>query len=366
MKLRSRQRRSAWSVALPSAAPPVVLLSLLAACAPESAPLPAAAAVDAAVSVAPPAPLYQALYDAPPLGGGGAAGAQVRLLLWLRYVELRPEQLEMLASARAVVVDRTARIEAAELAEQQQQLAAEAPLYDTLLAGLSAGLPPDDAQLTAAGAALLELRQGTTNTDGTSSEGSDAARLRARADGVRAALDSLQPLLQALDPEQQARLGEATFVLRGQLDPIANPGDFNALVGTTWEPGQNAVLGRGSSAWSNQPNNLAGLWADAPPLEGPALQEARREALLYLLVLDPELDAAITIAKGWPATAATAAPPAGDQPGAPPPGSPVAPPPGSPVAPPPGSPVAPPPRSPSAPAPGTPAAPTPLLPGTGG
>ena len=227
-----------------------------------------------------------------------------------------------------------------------------------MLTGLSAGLPPDDPQLTAAGAALLELRQGAP--DGTA-EGSDAARLRMRADGVRAVLDSLQPLLQALDPAQQARLGEATFVLRGRLDPIANPGDFNALVGTTWEPGQNAVLGRGSSAWSNQPMNLAGLWADAPPLEGPALHEARREALLYLLVLDPALDAAINIALAWPA----AAPPTDALPG----GAPAGPggvEPGSPAAPPPGTPAAPPPGTPAAPPPGTPAAPTPLLPGTGG
>ena len=124
MKLRSQRRRSAT----PGAALCAATLLLLAGCAPEPVPLPAAAAVDAAIAAAPPAPLYQALYDAPPIGGGGAAGAQVRLLLWLRYVELRPEQLQQLGEARAVVVERTARIEAAEAAEVLRRSAAEAPL----------------------------------------------------------------------------------------------------------------------------------------------------------------------------------------------------------------------------------------------
>ena len=48
---------------------------------------------------------------------------------------------------------------------------------------------------------------------------------------------------------------------------------------------------------STAPLNIGGLWSDEPQLEGGALHEARREVLLYLILLEPGLAPAIKTAK---------------------------------------------------------------------
>ena len=52
--------------------------------------------------------------------------------------------------------------------------------------------------------------------------------------------------------------------------------------------------------WARAPLNIGGLWSDEPPAEGGALHEARREVLLYLILLEPglkpALDAALALA----------------------------------------------------------------------
>ena len=95
----------------------------------------------------------------------------------------------------------------------------------------------------------------------------------------------------------QALLADAVFFLRNRLDPVGNPGDFRALVGSIYDPGQYAVLTRGSSDWARAPLNIGGLWSDEPQLEGGALHEARREVLLYLILLEPGLAPAIKTAR---------------------------------------------------------------------
>ena len=95
----------------------------------------------------------------------------------------------------------------------------------------------------------------------------------------------------------ESLLGDAVFFLRNRLDPIGNPGDFRALVGTIYDPGQYSVLTRGSSDWARAPLNIGALWSDEPPIEGGALHEARREVLLYLILLEEGLNEAIEAAR---------------------------------------------------------------------
>ena len=92
-------------------------------------------------------------------------------------------------------------------------------------------------------------------------------------------------------------MADALFILRSQLDPVANPEDYRSLVGTTYEPGQYAVLTRGTGEGAREPLNIGALWTDDGELTGYALHEARREVLLYLLLMEPGLEEAIPRAK---------------------------------------------------------------------
>ena len=89
---------------------------------------------------------------------------------------------------------------------------------------------------------------------------------------------------------------DALFFLRHHLDPIANPKDFSALIGTTYEPGQYAVLVRGTNDIARESMNIGGLWTDDGELTGQTLHEAKREAILYLILLEPALEEALRVA----------------------------------------------------------------------
>ena len=81
-----------------------------------------------------------------------------------------------------------------------------------------------------------------------------------------------------------------------QLDPVGNPKDFSMLIGNTFEPGQYAILLKGTSELAQQSGNIGGLWSDEPELTGRVLHEAQREVVLYLALLEPALEEAIRAA----------------------------------------------------------------------
>ena len=76
---------------------------------------------------------------------------------------------------------------------------------------------------------------------------------------------------------------------------LAIPGSFRTLVGSTYDPGQYAVLTRGTGEAATQPLNIGALWSDDPELEENTLHEAQREVLL-LALMEPGLDEAIAAA----------------------------------------------------------------------
>jgi hypothetical protein len=103
-----------------------------------------------------------------------------------------------------------------------------------------------------------------------------------------------------LTVEQEAHLSDALIFLRHRLDPYANPGDFNALVGTLFTPGDYATLTRGSFDVEQDQWDLAGLWVEAEDREPgrPWFADLRRELLIYLVLLEPALPEALEIAQG--------------------------------------------------------------------
>ena len=77
------------------------------------------------------------------------------------------------------------------------------------------------------------------------------------------------------------------YFLRHKLDPVGNPQDFSALVGNTYEPGQYAVLTRGTGQLAQQSLHFGGLWTDDKETAGQKLHEVRREVILYFILLEP-------------------------------------------------------------------------------
>jgi hypothetical protein len=256
-------------------------------CIPEPLPLPTEAAVQALDRDVQP-PLYQMLYDAPALPGSKALQQRVRILIWLKHLQLDTSQLSRLEELRGVSRERGRRIHVAEEALAQRWEPQENGVYTRLWDGIIAGTSLDDPAMGKLTEELREMRAGGER---------EREMLKLRLQGIRAVLEAQRPFLATLSPTQEALLADAVFFLRNRLDPIGNPGDFRALVGSIYDPGQYAVLTRGNSEWARAHLNIGALWSDAPPVEGGALHEARREVLLYLILMEPGLREAIAAAK---------------------------------------------------------------------
>lgn len=262
-------------------------------CDPEPLPLPTVAEVQALDRSLEP-PLYQLLYDAPLLPVDDPAGGRLRMLIWLRQMAMSAEQLDRLEALRSLAADRVRSIEQREREVEASYAAAQAAEHEALWAGLSRGVPVEAPELQIHVEALRELRRGGKR---------ERELISLRLDGIRSILDAERELLQSLTPRQEQLMSDAVFFLRRRLDPIGTPGDFRTLVGTTYEPGQYAVLTRGLSEGLSGPLDIGGLWADEPSLEGHALHEARREVLLLMALLEPGLDEAIAAARSAPGAA---------------------------------------------------------------
>ena len=271
---------------------PILIFSLLASialssCTPEARPLPTEKAIEDLDRAQQP-PLYQLLYDVPALPSFGQRQQRVRILIWLRHLELSDSQLARLDELRLLSADRRSRIQEAEEEAAKRWEGEETKIYDKIWVSLSEGNAVDASGMAPFTHELKEMRSGGER---------ERELLKLRLQGIRAVFEAQREFLQTLTPKQEALLADAVFFLRNRLDPIGNPGDFRALVGTIYDPGQYAVLTRGSSDWARAPLNIGGLWSDEPTVEGGALHEARREVLLFLILLEPALDEAIQAAR---------------------------------------------------------------------
>ncbi|MFZ5475448.1 MAG: hypothetical protein ACOZNI_01630 [Myxococcota bacterium] len=281
-----------------------VLLACVAspACAPDPMPLPAEAA--AAVERAVEPPLYRKLYDYAFLPEVQHREQRVRLLVWLRYVGFNRYQLDLLEELAAKVAREREEVAAAQAALVAEHEPAVGAVYDRLWEAMLAGAPDPD--LVAIGNEL----------DGVRLREADLLELRARS--VRTVFELEQPLLRTLTPQQEAMIADATFLLRHRLDPYANPGDFQALVGTVWTAGEYGVLSKPTFDPGEDHLDVGGLWSAADEERAP-FPDVRREVVIYMVALEPALPEAIAAAKELRAKAGVAEPPApgaGGQPGA--------------------------------------------------
>lgn len=268
-------------------------------CSADPRPLPTEEAIENLDRNAQP-PLYQLLYDIPALPAFGINEQRVRILIWLQHLALSQSQLNRLDELRSLADNRRERIQRAEEEASARWRNEESKVYEAIWSHIKAGKAIDDPDMAAFTHELKEMRSGGER---------ERELLKLRLQGIRAVFEAQRDFLATLSPTQEALLADAVFFLRNRLDPIGNPGDFRALVGTIYDPGQYSVLTRGSSDWARAPLNIGGLWSDEPQLEGGALHEARREVLLYLILLEPALAESIAAAGELSERAAEAAAP---------------------------------------------------------
>ncbi len=266
---------------------------------------PPAEGSPAAAPAATEPPLYQLLYDAPLLPEARPAQQRARMLVWLRHMAFSAAQLDRLEQTRAAVVARQAALERREAEIAARTLQDEERAWSAIAAMLSQGVPVDAPELQQHVDALRELRAGGAR---------ERELLSARLEGIRAALDAQAELLRSLTPRQEQLLSDAVFFLRHRLDPVAHPGDFRAIVGTVYEPGQYAVLTRGLTDGLHEPLDIGGLWGEPDDPKGHPLHDAKREVILLLALIEPGMAEALEAARALAAA-----------PGAPPPGPPAAP-----------------------------------------
>jgi hypothetical protein len=237
-------------------------------------------------------PLYQMLYDYAFLPEVQHAEQRVRILIWLKRVGLGDYQLSSLKVLSEWVVAEHLRLE-----ELQREIVSNyepklLPTYETLWEGLQQGMELDDPALEEASQQLLVDKLQSSR---------EAELFQQRVQGITGILDRAREWMRELSPSQEIPFTDALFFLRHRLDPYANPGDFQSLVGTIFVAGDWGTLTRGAEGFRQNRDhlNLGGLWSEAAmeDLDGPIFNDARREIVLYMILLEPALGEAIDAAR---------------------------------------------------------------------
>ena len=244
--------------------------------------------------------LYQMLYDYAFLPEVQYAEQRVRILIWLKRMGLVDYQLASLKELSEWVQTEHARVEALHneiVAEYEPKLV---PVYDTLWEGLTSGAELEDSALEEAARMLLVEKLQSSREE---------ELFQQRTQAIALILERCRDWLSGLRQEQEVPFGDSLFFLRHRLDPYANPGDFQSLIGTIFVAGDWGTLTRGAESF--QPDrdhlNLGGLWSETARenLEGPVFNDIRRESVLYMILMEPAMSEAIDGARSALAAASS-------------------------------------------------------------
>ena len=231
-------------------------------------------------------PAYQLIYETQSMTSVDSNQQRVRILLWLKRMNCNISQLQKLEELRVVAQEKILQLQAIETQKEKVSQETYTPLFNRLWDLMRTGIELDDPQVQEIVTALQNSR----------SIEEDTPSLDARLETIKSIIEAEETFLRSLSPEQESTIVDALYFLRYQLDPIGNPTDFSLLIGNTFEPGQYAILLKGTSELAQQSGNIGGLWSDEPELTGRVLHEAKREVVLYLTLLEPSLEEAIRAA----------------------------------------------------------------------
>lgn len=248
--------------------------------------------------------LYQLLYAGEVSDAAHDHGQRVRMLAWLRAMNLQDDAfMELLELGHRVQEEaRADRDERAALAARE--LAVLGPVYTALEAALAD--PTTTAEQLQAHSQALAEAQATL--------ASEAERHAAQRERIHSMLLGTRAWLGARTHDERLAAGTCRFVLMEHASPLTNPGAYAGLVGMVWDRGDFSALQAGEEARLNGPLDIGGLYAlehlRAPP-SGYMAQSAR-EGLLLLALLDPAfVPAAETLARTRGLLAPPQPPPAG-------------------------------------------------------
>ncbi len=228
--------------------------------------------------------LYRKLYDYAFLPAVQYSEQRVRLRIWLHYMQFNRYQFGLLDELSAKTNREYADVERRQHEIIDQREPEVAAVYDELWAGMDRGASEAELSSIAAKLDTVHVRE--------------AELLDLRSRSVRTLFDAQEPFLRSLTPQQEIWFSDAIFALRHRLDPYANPGDFNALVGTVYVAGAFGSLSRTTFDPNEDHLNIGGLWSENPEkLTGPHFQNARRDVILYMLLLEPAFGEALTAAE---------------------------------------------------------------------
>ena len=244
--------------------------------------------------------LYQMLYDYAFLPEVQYAEQRVRILIWLKRLGLVDYQLASLKELAEWVQTEHARVEGLHqeiITEYEPKLV---PVYDTLWDGLTGGKPLEDPALEEAARVLLVEKLQSSRQE---------ELFQKRTQAIAVILERCREWLSGLRQEQEIPFGDSLFFLRHRLDPYANPGDFQSLIGTIFVAGDWGTLTRGAESYKPGRDhlNLGGLWSETAreDLDGPVFNDIRRESVLYMILLEPAVGEAIDGARAALAAAAS-------------------------------------------------------------
>ncbi len=274
----------------------VFLLTAAGCAVPPEAPPSAAAVAAVELDRGTLPPLYRQLYDYAFLPAVQAKEQRVRLRIFLQTLDFDLYQLGLLEELHGFAQREFASV-AAKNAEITGAYEPEiAAVYEELWAAMDRGA--SEAELGLIGEKLVRVKD------------READLLALRATSVRTVLDQEATFLGTLTPRQDTLFADAIFALRHRLDPWANAGDFRELVGTVYVAGEFGTLTRPTYTADDDHLNIGGLWSPEPEkLAGPYFQDARREVILYMLLLEPTLPEALAAARADRSRTATGTPP---------------------------------------------------------
>ena len=262
----------------------MILLSLLIwGCGNDPIAMPTKKQIDQERGFTKPSPLYQLLYESQPLPKPSSDQQRVRILIWLQKLEFSDDQIRFLSELQKEIQNRKEEVIQKEREASDKLVELETPIYNTLWDALKEGK-----NLKNQSDSIAKLRAVRSQDPAL-----DIQKLRI--DSIRSIFEAQNSFLQTLSPEQEQMIMESLFFLRHHIDPIGTPDDFYAMIGRTYEPGQYAVLTRGGSDNAQKPLNIGGLWTDKDELSGKAFHEAKRELLLYLVLLEPGFEEALHV-----------------------------------------------------------------------
>lgn len=231
-------------------------------------------------------PLYQQLYAGETGPESRARGDRLRILLWLKALELQEEQRRSLVTAAQAMQVEQASLKAEEEARDAAEMAALAPLYADL-SQQALSKTPDPGELAEFNRKIGEARQKLGSFQG--------VRLR----HLRAMLALAERWLDGLEPEQKLAFQHALFFLRLPASPQLAPVYYNALVGTAWPAESFASLRRVTPDAEEEPGslNIGGLWTlDQGATDASASMEGLQQQVLTVLALGhPQLLPALQV-----------------------------------------------------------------------